>query len=73
MQSLPPEEYVRGWFEKRMAHAPLLRKAVLDDFELLLRGRPALFVERYAEIREEVLWVCMTYGVHLSAPLRVRQ
>ena len=65
-----PPELARAWFRKRMAIAPLLQESVLADLERLLKGEPAQFVIRHEELREEVLWVCMTYGVLLASPLK---
>jgi hypothetical protein len=67
-----PADQARAWFQRRLRHADLLRQAVLGDLERLLKGEPAQFVIRYEDLREEVLWVCMTYGVTLACPLRYK-
>lgn len=66
---VPPAERARAWFKRRLAHAEMLRDLVLADLERLLAGKPAQFVIRYEDLREEVLWVCMTYNVPLACPI----
>ena len=69
LASTSSTELARAWFRRRMANTPMLQGLVLADLESLLQGKPAQFVEQHEDLREEVLWVCMTYGVLLAIPL----
>ena len=70
MKPLPAEVYIRRYFEQRVrCYAPPIQEIILEDVDLLLRGRPAIFIEGLEDLREEVLRVFDLCRIHLSCPL----
>jgi hypothetical protein len=69
MLVVQPADLLKAQCRRRYGHAPLLRDIILADVEKLLRGKRALFLEQYADLREEILWFVHTYRITLVSQL----